>query len=288
MFTRGIRGVLRATLGTLGGCLTRARLSTARSFLVSSDDWEALNGYSAEHARSIGAVPTRCRRGADAVATRYGGVLTGFRGILGGTAGVLGGTEGVLGGTEGVLGPRRGSEVRVRARPCACNARVRFGRVLICVFVFVCVHARCVRACARVRACMRACVSACVCGCTFPSDCVFALVCVASVCVRALQLHGGDVRYQWLGPRRALRLRARRCELDEPHGQGGMGWPSWAHVRGRRRRRHLRHRRPRRWRRQRLRGRVGEHRRRCAGWSGGSGWALNGGTSGYYTGSKGY
>ncbi len=51
-----------------------------------------------------------------------------------------------------------------------------------------------------------------------------------------------------------------------PYGQRGMGWPIWAHVRGRRRRRHLRHRRRLfQWHRQLLlRGRLGEHRRRCA------------------------
>jgi hypothetical protein len=52
-----------------------------------------------------------------------------------------------------------------------------------------------------------------------------------------------------LVPPAGLARVGRRCHLDSPHGQRGMGCATFAHVHGRRRRRHLRHRRPRRHRR---------------------------------------
>jgi hypothetical protein len=65
----------------------------------------------------------------------------------------------------------------------------------------------------------------------------------------------------------------RRCELQQPHPQGGMGCATRALDRDRRRWRHLRHRRLR-WHHL-LQRRVREHRRRCAtelgGWSRGTG-----------------
>jgi hypothetical protein len=60
------------------------------------------------------------------------------------------------------------------------------------------------------------------------------------------------------------RRRGRRRNLGTRDRGCAVGWPIWAHVGGRRRRRHLRHRRLRRQHRL-LPGRVGEHRRRCAG-----------------------
>jgi hypothetical protein len=72
--------MLRGTQWYSRGYLRQAWLSFPRSSLFSSDDWEAHNGYSAEHAR-----------GTDAVRTRYGGVLSGLpratRGHRGGTRG---------------------------------------------------------------------------------------------------------------------------------------------------------------------------------------------------------
>ncbi len=75
--------------------------------------------------QSTRAVLTRYQRGADAVPTRCGGVLTGFpRGLLGGTEGVLGPREalrdrlqlltGVLSGSLGVLSG-------LIASVCACR-----------------------------------------------------------------------------------------------------------------------------------------------------------------------
>ncbi len=80
-----------------------------------------------------------------------------------------------------------------------------------------------------------------------------------------------------LVPPAGLARVGRRCHLDVPHGQRGMGCAIFAHVRGRRRRRHLRHRRQRRRcpKLHLLRRRVGEHRRRCA--AGLSRWGVVGG-----------
>jgi hypothetical protein len=64
-------------------------------------------------------------------------------GYSGGTRGV---PRGYCGGTRGVLGRRRGSEVRLHVRV--------FARVLVCVFVFICVRVRCVRARVSVRVCV--------------------------------------------------------------------------------------------------------------------------------------
>jgi hypothetical protein len=109
-------------------------------------------------------VPTRYRRGTDAVPRRYrpGYWWSSHGGTVGapwGYWGVPWGYRGVLRDTEGVLGPRRGSKVRVRVRAracaCACNESVR---LRVCSFVRLCSFV-CVRACA----CMRACVSACAC-----------------------------------------------------------------------------------------------------------------------------
>jgi hypothetical protein len=79
-------------------------------------------------------------------------------------------------------------------------------------------------------------------------------------------------RPRWMPPAGLARV-GRRFLLDEPHGQGAVGWPRRAHVRRRRRRRHLRHRRRRQHRLPP--GRVGEHRRRCAAGLGqGGGWVV--------------
>ncbi len=125
--------------------------------------------------------------------------------------GVLRGTRGYRGGTEGVLdGVLRCAWLSRAMRVCVCA----------CAHLRVCVD---LGACARVRACMRACVSACLCFRAFPSDFIFALVCVARECVR-----GGDVRYQKLGLRRALRLRARGCgRCDRPGSRASAAGVTW-------------------------------------------------------------
>jgi hypothetical protein len=90
-------------------------------------------------------------------------------------------------------------------------------------------RAGCVRACP----CTCARVSACACVRAFPSDCIFARVCLASVCARlgaarALPSHGGDVRYQWLGPRRALRPRVRGCvRCHRPGSRASAAGVTW-------------------------------------------------------------
>jgi hypothetical protein len=130
--------------------------------------------HSTSTRQSTRAVPTRCRRGADAVPSRYGRT---FHGIF-----------------EGVLVSRRGFRcvcVCLCASACACNERVRVhGFVCVCASVCV-VNGRvrtCVRpgACARVRA--RVSVRACLCDvrCVFesPPDCIFS-ACVCWTCVRS-------------------------------------------------------------------------------------------------------
>jgi hypothetical protein len=131
--------------------------------------------------------------------------------------------------------------VRVRARAmsvcvCACVQRstCAFACVLICVFVFICARACCERARVSVRVCVPV-LAHVRAFCAFQSDCIFARACVASVCVRlaaacALPSHGGDVRYQWLGPRRALRPGARGCAWCHRPGSrasaAGVNWTS--------------------------------------------------------------
>ncbi len=100
--------------------------------------------------------------------------------------------------------------MRERARECACvcNERVR---LRVCSGVCLCpfARARCVRAC------MRASVSACAGSCD--SIGLQFRACVRRGAVRALQSHGGGLRYLKLGPRRALRPRARGCvRCDRP------------------------------------------------------------------------
>jgi hypothetical protein len=57
-----------------------------------------------------------------------------------------------------------------------------------------------------------------------------ASVCVSRGAVRALFLHGGDRRYLWLGPRRALRPRVRGCVWCDRPGSpalaAGITWTS--------------------------------------------------------------
>ncbi len=174
---------------------------------------------------------------------------------------------------------------------CACarlreyvreDVRVRAMSVCVCACAHLCVCSfACVRACPCVHACL--CGRMCVRLCVAIGLRLRARVCSDRVCVRlaaacALPSHGGDLRYLWLDPRRAsaaarawlfsvppagLARVGRRCHVDEPHGQRGMGSARFAHVRGRRRRRHLRPRRRQRRRRLPQR-RVREHRRRCA------------------------
>ncbi len=165
----------------------------------------------------------------------------------------------------------------------------------LCVCSFACVRAVCMLcACARVLACTRAFLSACACDCAFPSDCNFLCVCTDRVCVRLAATYGGfcSARAALCGHARVAAVRChrlglarvgRRCQLDEPHGPGGMGCASLPHVGGRRRRRHLRHRRRRRQRTLLLQRRVREHRRRCA--AGRSPGRLSAGTR---VGTKGY
>ncbi len=174
-----------------------------------------------------------------------------------------------------MLGPRRGSSVRVRARAmsvCVCA----------CAHVCGCVHLR-ARTRARVRACMRASVSACACNCAIPSDCTSARMCSERVCALRRCARPPIARRRLAvsiarpAPRvaaaRAVAFGAtgrlshafgRRCDVDVPHGQRGMGCATGAHVRGRRRRRHLRHRRLRH-RHHLPQGCIREHGRRCAG-----------------------
>ncbi len=82
-------------------------------------------------------MPTRCRRGADAVATKLSrvsvGAPRGYRGVLGGTKGVRSST--------GFSAVTACSSMCVRVQ-CACAC----ARVLICVFGFIWVRARCIRA----------------------------------------------------------------------------------------------------------------------------------------------
>ncbi len=236
------------------------------------------------------AVPARCRRGADAVPEF--------------SLGYCGGTRGY----RGLLGPRLGLW-------CGCvrvqSARAMSVCVCACAHLRVCVH---LCACARVHACMRACVSACAWVRSFRSDCIFARVCVASVCVCSERVRASRrcarppiarrrlviliarpvprfaAARAWLRsvPTAGLARVGRRCHLDEPHGQRGMGCAKKAHVRGRRRRRHLRHRRLHRL--QLLPRRVGQHRRRCtAGLSPGGGrGGTRRGTQEYSMGAWGY
>jgi hypothetical protein len=128
----------------------------------------------ARYQRGSDAVPTRYRRSGDAILLSYHGGFEAVLGLyLGGTMGARG-YRGVLGGTDGVLGPRRGSEVRLRAR---ATKQLCVG-AFICVFEFICVRAR-------LRACMRACVSACACFRAFPSECIFRARVCSELCVRA-------------------------------------------------------------------------------------------------------
>ena len=170
------------------------------------------------------------------------------------------------------------------------HARVREMSVCVCACAHVCVSVplySCARA--RVRACMRASVSACACVRAIPSDCNYARVCSERLCAprrgarppiarRRLAVfiarpapHVAAARAVAFGATGRLpRAFGRRCHVDEPHRQRAVGCAIWAHVRGRRRRRHLRHRRPRL---HLLPGRLGEHRRRCAGRTGSVGWS---------------
>ncbi len=114
--------------------------------------------------------------------------------------------------------------------------------VCVCAHVCVSVH---LAACARAR--VRACVYACLCeriyGFVRFHRIAIPRMCVASACVRrgaarALPSHGGGLRYLWLGPRRALRPRARLRSV-RPAGcrarsAAGITWtcrtafPGWA------------------------------------------------------------
>ncbi len=192
-----------------------------------------------------------------------------------------------------MLGPRQGSQVRERARACACACNERL-RLRVCSFACLCPFAR-----ARVRACIRASVSELLrVRVIVPSDLFYRIassrLCAPRRCARPpiarrrlavfiarLAPHVAAARAVAFGATgRLSRAFGRRCHVDVPHGQRGMGLASSAsraHVGGRRRRRHLRHRR----RRQHLHllpGRVGQHRRRCAAGLGGGGWS--GGTRG--------
>jgi hypothetical protein len=122
---------------------------------------------------------------------------------------------------DGVL---RCASVREHVRVCV-QCACAFARVLICVFMFICVRARCVRARVSVRVCVPLVAHVCVVR-AFPSDCIFSLVCVANACARlaaacALPSHGargcGSVRSA------GLARVGRRCELDVPHGQRAVG-----------------------------------------------------------------
>jgi hypothetical protein len=165
---------------------------------------------------------------------------------------------------------------------CACvRVRVR-SRVssFVCLCSFVRVRARCVRACLCVYACL--CERVCVCSCVSIGLHLHARmrsgrVCASRRCARppiprrrlavlmarpAPRVAAARAGLRSVPPAGLVRV-GRRCHLDEPHPQGGMGCAVLPHIRDRRRRRHLRHRRRRRHRL--LPGRVGEHRRRCAG-----------------------
>jgi hypothetical protein len=176
--------------------------------------------------------------------------------------------------------------------------------VCVCARVSVCVH---LQACARARVCVRVCVplSANVRVRAIPSDCNSARVCSERVCAPRRCARPPIARRRLAvfiarpAPRvaaaravafgatgRLWRAFGRRCHLDEPHDQRAVGRAILAHVGGRRRRRRLRHRRLRLGRR-RQQGRVGEHRRRCAGRTRSMG-VLERVLRGYYGGTQGY
>ncbi len=188
------------------------------------------------------------------------------------------------------------ARVSADARSCAC--------LCVCARAWVCA---CVSVCARAQACVCVCVCVrarlliwlCACACT---------ACVHERCVRApRRCARPPIARRWIavfmpGRRRRAAARVavavrrdrcevsrtfgRRCHLDVPHRQRGMGRAIWAHVGGRRRRRHLRHRRHRTLP---IRRRVGQHRRRRAGRTRSRGVGrrvlrvgTTGGTRGYY------
>ncbi len=184
---------------------------------------------------------------------------------------------------------------------CACNERVR---LRVCSCVWLCPFAR------TVRPCVYACLCERMCGFVrFHRIASSPRVCSERVraprrCARPFIAHRRRaVSIARPAPRvaaaravafgatgRLSRAFGRRCHLDVPHGQRAVGCAIWAHVRGRRRRRHLRPRRLRR-RHPLLTGRVGEHRRRCAGRTRsrrGSGGTRGGTQMGYYGGNQGY
>ncbi len=142
------------------------------------------------------------------------------------------------------------------------------------------------RVCARVRVCMCVPLGLSVCACVH-SVCERALCTAPRRCARppiarrrravfiARPAPGFAAARAWLrsAPPAGLARVGRRCHVDEPHGQRGMGCALLPNVRGRRRRRHLHPRRQRRPQR-----RLGEHRRRCAGRTefGGGRWGTRG------------
>jgi hypothetical protein len=112
-------------------------------------------------------VPTRCRRGTAEFSRGFRG---GTWGYCEGTVGYRGDTTGGLGGTRVCRGCTRSSTEFSGACARACNA-CACARVLMCVFAFIRVRARCVGAR------MRASVSTYARARAFPSDCVFARAC---------------------------------------------------------------------------------------------------------------
>ncbi len=184
-------------------------------------------------------MPTRRRRGADAVQTD---ISRDFRGGTGFSTG--------FSVCVHVC-------VRARACACACNDRVRVhGFVSVCASMCVVngrvfVRARlcvCMCPCACVRPCTLAFMSACARVLASPPDCTFARVCPTCVCVAnacASRRFAASHRTTaacgiYSSARAALCSRARvvavRCdrpgvvcvgcrgELDVPHGEGGLGW----------------------------------------------------------------
>jgi hypothetical protein len=280
--------------------------------------WSTPPAPSTSSAAAISMAPTTsstrtCGRAPTEVRGRTKSMGGGRWGNQGGT---LGGTQG---GTRGVLkGYPRAFET---GRPTRAFQHA-FRTIRPCRSPSVAAHANAAadaiishgwRACLSARTVcmlmllMRVCVRVCVCVCLLVCLCARACTaCVNELCARAPR---GCMRPPIARRRRAVliaqpaprvggrargcvrchrpgsRAFCRRCHLDVPHGQRGMGCAFWAHVRGRRRRRHLRHRRQRLGRRRQPRqlpGRVGEHRRRCAaglslgGGRGCTAWVLRG------------
>ncbi len=128
-------------------------------------------------------------------------------------------------------------------RPGPCVRTHAYARVCLFRRAFVCACERVLpfhrEASSRMCVCARRCLEVCVCA-RMPRRCA------GAVEARPGWRHGRDRRYNIsAGGAGRLRMRVRglvrsagflrvgrRCHLDVPHPQGGMGWPNWAHVRG--------------------------------------------------------